>query len=671
MKKEDFSEILLPANIYNLNNAKQVTRTAATTATQAADQPRVLLYGTVITGGLQAFSNAGFWEEIGNSSVTLQAGDYLGNMEQDSTFLGNQAVNTDYFRIYSCVGKDNTLLSDYTTDCDSGVPGVSVSSLITNLPESVTSNGSSTSAGSTYIVNEALSYQYDDSTNSNDTYTIYSPSISRTQVSSRIIILAGHEISEVTAVILAGTTHTISATTGQLSGSSYDFCMQHLGTSTQKADFLACVFNKYPYKWLTTSTLADCAYVHLIGQTINNSDLLLKVNGAKLYDIRDSSTAFSDNPVLAAYHYLTNSVLGMGISSSYIDTSSFETAADICEESVDLLDTSTESRYAISAAITTSEDQLEALSTIVNSYGGYLYVASGKIKTLAAKYVTPTVELSEDDFISGLSVSRLQDFRDMKNSVYGSFSDITNSGILKVYPSLTNSTYKTLDGNVVRPLLCDLPYTPTHTMAQRLSKIQLIRSRVDTVVTVDVPLKYLDLEVGDTIGVTFSALSWSNKSFLIVSTSLNLDGDPSISLTLIEENSSTYAWDESTEEQDPVITAAEESYTVPVVTGLSVSSGNLVWTAPTGDYISDKSLLEIQCKNGGSLNYGGYPSNRPYFSEYTDTSYGLNIGRCYTKLNDESVPLSIVNICPTLNYANIIRVRVIDDNNNASDWVTT
>lgn len=670
MKKEDFSEILLPSNIYNLNNAKQVTRTAATTATQAADQPRVLLYGTVITGGLQVFSNSSFWEEIGNSSVTLQAGAYLGSMDRTSVFLGNQATNTDYFSIYSCAGKTNTLLSDYSLDCDSGVPGVSVSTLISNLPESVTSNGSATSPGSTKTVNQALTYIYDDSSNANDAYTIYSPSISRVPIRSRIIILAGHEISEVTAVILAGTTHTISATTGQLSGSPFVFCMQHLGTSSQKADFLACVFNKYPFKWLTTSTLADCAYVHLLGQTINNSDLLFKVNGAKLYDIRDSSTAFSDNPVLAAYHYLTNSVLGMGISSSYIDTSSFETAADICEESVDLLDTSTENRYAISAAITTSEDQLEALSTIVNSYGGYIYIAGGKIKTLAAKYVTPTVELSEDDFISNISISRLQDFRDMKNSVYGSFSDITNSGVLKVYPSLTNSTYKTLDGNVVRPLLYDLPYTPTHTMAQRLSKIQLIRSRVDTVVTVDVPLKYLDLEVGDTIGVTFSALSWSNKSFLIVRTSLNLDGNPSISLTLMEENSSTYAWDESTEEQDPVITAAEESYTVPVVTGLSVSSGNLVWTAPTGDYISDKTLLEIQCKNGGSLGYGGYTTGRPVFDDYADTVYGKNIGRCYTKLNDEAVDLGKVNINPALVYTGLIRVRVIDDNNNASDWVT-
>lgn len=64
-------------------------------------------------------------------------------------------------------------------------------------------------------------------------------------------------------------------------------------------------------------------------QSLPNRTALLK--GVKLYDFRDSSTAWSANPVLELYDYLTNNRYGYGFDSSRIDTTSWISAANYCD----------------------------------------------------------------------------------------------------------------------------------------------------------------------------------------------------------------------------------------------------------------------------------------------------------------------------------------------------
>lgn len=58
------------------------------------------------------------------------------------------------------------------------------------------------------------------------------------------------------------------------------------------------------------------------------------VRGVKLFDPRTSITAWSDNPVLAAYLLLTNT-RGMRVPTARIDTANFSAAATLCDELVD------------------------------------------------------------------------------------------------------------------------------------------------------------------------------------------------------------------------------------------------------------------------------------------------------------------------------------------------
>ena len=55
------------------------------------------------------------------------------------------------------------------------------------------------------------------------------------------------------------------------------------------------------------------------------------LKGRKLYDFRDATTAWSDNPVLALYDYMTNTRYGMGIPASQIDITSWTDVANYCD----------------------------------------------------------------------------------------------------------------------------------------------------------------------------------------------------------------------------------------------------------------------------------------------------------------------------------------------------
>ena len=56
------------------------------------------------------------------------------------------------------------------------------------------------------------------------------------------------------------------------------------------------------------------------------------LKGRKLYDFRDGTTAWSDNPVLCLYDYMTNARYGLGCDATEFDTESWSDLADYCDE---------------------------------------------------------------------------------------------------------------------------------------------------------------------------------------------------------------------------------------------------------------------------------------------------------------------------------------------------
>ena len=84
-------------------------------------------------------------------------------------------------------------------------------------------------------------------------------------------------------------------------------------------------------KWTTDHRLRGIAYIY--AQLDYDADMFpnglpnisAEISGKKVLDFRSGSTAHSSNPALCIYDYLTDTRLGLGISTSDIDTTSFTT----------------------------------------------------------------------------------------------------------------------------------------------------------------------------------------------------------------------------------------------------------------------------------------------------------------------------------------------------------
>jgi hypothetical protein len=105
----------------------------------------------------------------------------------------------------------------------------------------------------------------------------------------------------------------------------------HSGSSDQSVD--ATINQHMP---TFTDYMRNTCYVAMVftydrDKFMNLPSILVELKGRKLYDFRDSTTAYSANPVLVLYDYMTNTRYGMGMASTKIDTSSWEDAADYCD----------------------------------------------------------------------------------------------------------------------------------------------------------------------------------------------------------------------------------------------------------------------------------------------------------------------------------------------------
>ena len=84
------------------------------------------------------------------------------------------------------------------------------------------------------------------------------------------------------------------------------------------------------------------------------------VKGKLIYDTRDAGTRYSNNPALCIYDYLRDTDIGLGETAARINTASFDTAANDCDEDVSVVMTRT--------FTTTHATELVTLSSAANGF---------------------------------------------------------------------------------------------------------------------------------------------------------------------------------------------------------------------------------------------------------------------------------------------------------------
>ena len=286
---------------------------------------------------------------------------------------------------------------------------------------------------------------------------------------------------------------------------------------------------------------ATCRYHPSLFNNIGIPNFQIKYKGKKCFDPRTSSTAWTDNPVVQLYDYMTSTDYGMGINANEIDTTSFNAAANICDESV-AISGGTEKRYTSNLVLSMGDNHKNNVNQILSTFAGTLVWVEGKYKCYAGAWATPSNTIDESWLDGGINVSPKESKRELFNGVKGVYLNTDgDQEELNEFPTVTSSSYQSIDNN--EQLLADINLLGTVGVerAQRLAKIYLQRHRYSETIQLRCNYKALKICVMDTVYFNSEILGYSNKSYRVLSWSQAANGS-SFDLTLRHETSDVYSW---------------------------------------------------------------------------------------------------------------------------------
>ena len=301
------------------------------------------------------------------------------------------------------------------------------------------------------------------------------------------------------------------------------------------------------------------------------------VKGKLVYDPRTTTTAWSDNPALCIRDYIMSDY-GLRATSDEIDSASFIAAANICDETVTAKTAVTQKRYTLNGVVDTSKSPREVLQDMLSTCAGMLIYSSGKYKLVAGAFSSPVQTITVDDLRGDVQLSCANEKANLFNRVIGVFADADKLYSATEYPAIASSTFKTQDGNEELTAQLDLNFTTNVLEAERLAKINLLKSRQGIVVNISCKPTCLNITAGDVVGLTIAQLGWSGKYFRVMEWKLN--EDIGVDLVLKEEDSTAYDWSTS----DAIDGAPNTSLTLiqpqAAPTGLAATNQNI--TFPDG-----------------------------------------------------------------------------------------
>ena len=324
--------------------------------------------------------------------------------------------------------------------------------------------------------------------------------------------------------------------------SSYAYVHKYLGSPDQAASAQAQA--NIP-GWSGDHRLRNIAYLY-VRLEFNNDvfplgipNISAVVKGKKVYDPRTGLTAWSDNAALCIRDYMASDY-GFACASDEINDTYFISAANVCDENVTLTTGGTQKRYTCNGTVDTGSTPLDNLGSVITSLAGAVTYVQGKFRLHAGAYDAPSGAITTDHLAGPVRAVLRTDRKKLFNAVKGTYVDPNKQWQPTDFPFITNPTYEAQDGGERIYSDLDLPFTTHPEAAQRIAKLILEKGRQG--ITVELPLNHSAMQytVYDTITFTNAAPGWDGKVFRIMSVAC--DGIGPVLLTLQEESSASYAW---------------------------------------------------------------------------------------------------------------------------------
>jgi hypothetical protein len=311
---------------------------------------------------------------------------------------------------------------------------------------------------------------------------------------------------------------------------------KHLGTPSEAAD--ASLIAEVPSKWAPNYVLRGFCYVvvrlDLTEPEFQGGPPTVEalLRGKKLYDVRTGSTAWSQNPALIVYDYLTSEMCG--VDATDIPLASVIAAANVCDEAVSGIG----ARYIINGTVNSDESQSGVLEKMAQAMAGG--IVSTTWNMWAGKYVAPVMALEQSDIVGKIAITPGISDADLYNGVRGQFVDSQNAYVATDFKPYQNNAYVTADGKEKWTNI-DYPFTDTLQRVHNLSRIATEDQRNGYTVIADFSLKAWKLKIGDRVTLTSPFFGWNEKVFRVTDKKFS----PSSPVQLSLKEDAAEIWDEA------------------------------------------------------------------------------------------------------------------------------
>ncbi len=311
------------------------------------------------------------------------------------------------------------------------------------------------------------------------------------------------------------------------------------------------------------------------------------IEGKKLYDTRTSTTAYSENPALAVYDYLTNARYGAGykISASNLIDSDFNAAANYCETQIvqHQSTSSTTDYYQLNGVIDTGKNVRSNIIEMLSAFNAHLVPDGDKYRILVEKDESIALGLDHDNIIEDSVNYAINDIKDRHNEILLDYAN-EEKEYLDDQLSIKDATLLAEDNNIenqkrIKNYLDTDQYRLNHFI-----KIVMKKSRQGIAVGLTVSPQGFELLPGAIVSLTLSDPGWSNKTFRVLKTKEIENGN--IGLNLLEHEPSVYDRLVPVSAPTPPDTYLPSPFVVEQVSGITAQSGdNYVILASSGDFV--------------------------------------------------------------------------------------
>ena len=382
-------------------------------------------------------------------------------------------------------------------------------------------------------------------------------------------------------------------------------------------------------------------------------NITAQVKGKEVYDPRNASTAWSNNPALCIRDFLLNEN-GLDADSSEVDDTRISEQANICDQAIALAGGGTQKRYTLDGTVTLADSPIDTMEQMLATCMGTLPYVQGKHQLQVAYPIPASRNHAVDESFLAGGVSIQTDGGKSKriNSVRGKFMNPDDNYAVVDFTPYTDSTYIGDDG---QKLWADVTYNlvKSNVTGQRLAKMLVERNRQNLTIKMKCNMKAFGFAVNDTITFTLNPTGtnalFSSKRFRITGWQLNENG--SIDLEGVEEPAGTggtdnitntiYDWNSGDSfgiDLAPNTSLPAANFTAPPTTatltevadiqndGSLFTSAEATWTSSAAAFIGEYEI-DLQINLSGSWIT---TTSQKVGSQITKVTFsGLIVGKAY------------------------------------------